>query len=164
VQARVESNTKASGNVAVTGRLRTTLGARSELAHLAAAGADTGRLVSSTAGGSDSGGTGNTTLTIVPASPQGSPWPFILRPDFVTDIGVGANGSVFVVGTNPVVGGYGIYRWNGLGSPFSRGAQDCGRSCRQPVGDQLGPSDLPPDQPRPGQRESAEMYLYPQVC
>jgi hypothetical protein len=32
-----------------------------------------------------------------------------------TDIGAGANGSVWVVGTNPVVGGYGIYRWTGGG-------------------------------------------------
>jgi hypothetical protein len=47
----------------------------------------------------------------------------ILRPGFATDIGVGANGSVFVVGTNPVVGGYGIYRWTGSGwAPFSGGA------------------------------------------
>lgn len=29
------------------------------------------------------------------------------------DIGVGANGAVWVIGTNPVPGGFGIYRWNG---------------------------------------------------
>jgi hypothetical protein len=41
--------------------------------------------------------------------------PFILRPGFATDIGVGANGSVFVVGTDAVPGGYGIYHWTGSG-------------------------------------------------
>jgi hypothetical protein len=29
------------------------------------------------------------------------------------DIGIGANGSVWIIGTNPVNGGYGIYRWDG---------------------------------------------------
>ena len=29
------------------------------------------------------------------------------------DIGVGANGAAWLVGTNPVPGGFGIYRWNG---------------------------------------------------
>jgi hypothetical protein len=29
------------------------------------------------------------------------------------DIGIGANGSVWIIGTNPVSGGYGIYRWDG---------------------------------------------------
>ena len=29
------------------------------------------------------------------------------------DIGIGANGSVWIIGTNPVSGGYGIYRWVG---------------------------------------------------
>ena len=36
-------------------------------------------------------------------------------PGSATDIAVGANGSVWVVGTNPVAGGYGIYHWNGNG-------------------------------------------------
>jgi hypothetical protein len=31
------------------------------------------------------------------------------------DVGVGANGTVWVIGTNPVQGGYGIYRWTGSG-------------------------------------------------
>jgi hypothetical protein len=36
---------------------------------------------------------------------------------------VGANGSVWVVGTNRVVGGYGIYHWNGRGwTPMPGGA------------------------------------------
>jgi hypothetical protein len=34
-------------------------------------------------------------------------------PGSAKDIGTGADGSVFVVGTNPVFGGYGIYRWAG---------------------------------------------------
>ena len=29
------------------------------------------------------------------------------------DIGVGANGAVWAIGTNPTAGGYGIFRWNG---------------------------------------------------
>ena len=40
---------------------------------------------------------------------------FTMRPGFATDIAVGANGSVWVVGANRVTGGYGIYRWNGAG-------------------------------------------------
>jgi hypothetical protein len=60
--------------------------------------------------GTDSGQTGRATLTILnPPPPQAS---FTLRPGRGTNIGVGANGSVWVVGTNPVAGGYGIYRWN----------------------------------------------------
>jgi dienelactone hydrolase len=38
---------------------------------------------------------------------------FTLRPGFARDIAVGANGFVWVVGTNQVPGGYGLYRWNG---------------------------------------------------
>jgi hypothetical protein len=38
-----------------------------------------------------------------------------LLPGGGTDIGVGADGAVWVVGTNPVGGGFGIYRWNGSG-------------------------------------------------
>jgi hypothetical protein len=29
------------------------------------------------------------------------------------DVGVGANGTAWMIGTNPVPGGFGIYRWNG---------------------------------------------------
>ena len=51
--------------------------------------------------------------------PAGLPPPpppfFTVRPGSATDIAVGANGSVWVVGTNPVPGGYGIYHWNGKG-------------------------------------------------
>jgi hypothetical protein len=34
-------------------------------------------------------------------------------PGLARDIGVGANGAVWVIGTNAVSGGYGIYRWTG---------------------------------------------------
>ena len=36
-------------------------------------------------------------------------------PGAAKDIGVGANGSVYVIGTGATSGGYGIYRWNGVG-------------------------------------------------
>ena len=35
------------------------------------------------------------------------------HPGSATDIAVGADGSVWVIGTNAVAGGYGIYDWNG---------------------------------------------------
>jgi hypothetical protein len=38
-----------------------------------------------------------------------------LRPGLATAIGVGANGSVWVVGTNRVGGGFGIWLWTGGG-------------------------------------------------
>ena len=41
----------------------------------------------------------------------GSAW--TAYPGSAIDIGVGANGSVWVVGTNVVPGGYGIYQWTG---------------------------------------------------
>jgi hypothetical protein len=47
--------------------------------------------------------------------------PFRLRSGAATDIGAGANGSVWVVGTNPVAGGFGIYRWTGSGWASLRG-------------------------------------------
>jgi len=34
-------------------------------------------------------------------------------PGLARDIGIGANGSVWVIGTNAVMGGYGIYQWDG---------------------------------------------------
>lgn len=36
-------------------------------------------------------------------------------PGSAIDIGIGANGAVWIVGTNPVPGGFGIYRWAGTG-------------------------------------------------
>ena len=38
---------------------------------------------------------------------------FTVRPGSATDIAIGADGSVWVVGTNTVPGGHGIYHWNG---------------------------------------------------
>jgi hypothetical protein len=38
-----------------------------------------------------------------------------LKTGSARDISVGANGSVWIVGTNPVSGGYGVYKWNGTG-------------------------------------------------
>jgi len=49
-----------------------------------------------------------------PASASTSP-AWTLRPGCATDVAVGAGGSVWVVGCNPVHGGFGIYRWNGSG-------------------------------------------------
>ena len=40
---------------------------------------------------------------------------FQLKPGAATDISQGADGSVWIIGTNPVSGGYGIYRWTGSG-------------------------------------------------
>ncbi len=34
-------------------------------------------------------------------------------PGLATDIGVGSDGSVWMIGTNPVPGGFGIFHWNG---------------------------------------------------
>jgi hypothetical protein len=41
----------------------------------------------------------------------GSGW--IRYPGLATDVGVGANGSVWVVGVRAVPGGFGIFRWTG---------------------------------------------------
>ena len=47
--------------------------------------------------------------------PPPPPAPFARQPGAGTDISVGANGSVWVVGTNRVPDGYGVYRWDGTG-------------------------------------------------
>jgi hypothetical protein len=44
---------------------------------------------------------------------SGSSW--VHTAGAATDIAVGANGSVWVVGTNAVPGGYEIYHWTGSG-------------------------------------------------
>jgi hypothetical protein len=63
----------------------------------------------------------------IAVGPHGNPWvvnanqniyeytegDFQLRPGSARDIGIGADGSVWVIGTNSVHGGFGIYRWNG---------------------------------------------------
>jgi hypothetical protein len=43
---------------------------------------------------------------------------WIKRPGYARDIGIGADGSVWVIGTTSGSGGHGIYRWNG--SDWSR--------------------------------------------
>jgi hypothetical protein len=43
------------------------------------------------------------------------PASFTPQPGLATDISQGANGSLWAVGTNPVPGGFGIYRWTGGG-------------------------------------------------
>jgi hypothetical protein len=58
-----------------------------------------------------------TTYSIVTQSlsaPHPAPT-FSRRPGAATAIGVGANGAIWITGTNPTAGGYGIYRWNGTG-------------------------------------------------
>jgi len=50
-------------------------------------------------GGSPVGAVTNFTYSVVPGA--------------ATDIGIGANGAVWVVGTDPVDGGYGIFHWTG---------------------------------------------------
>ncbi len=45
--------------------------------------------------------------------PLTSPATFIPRPGLANDTALGANGSVWVIGTNPTGGGYGIYYWTG---------------------------------------------------
>ena len=57
--------------------------------------------------GTSGGKTGRATLTVVPR--------FTLRPGLATSISVGRNGSAWILGSNSVGGGYGIYRWNGTG-------------------------------------------------
>ncbi len=63
----------------------------------------------------------------IDVDPQGNPWivndnGYIFRRvdnswvqlfGAAKDIGIGADGSVWIVGTNPVSGGYGIYKWDG---------------------------------------------------
>lgn len=64
----------------------------------------------------------------VDVSPQGTPWivnnggnifrgngsgSFELLPGLATDIGVGADGTVYITGTGAIPGGYGVFRWNG---------------------------------------------------
>jgi hypothetical protein len=52
-----------------------------------------------------------------------SPQSFTVRPGSASLISVGANGSVYAVGSNSVPGGHGLWRWNGSGwNPFPGGA------------------------------------------
>jgi hypothetical protein len=47
-----------------------------------------------------------------PAPPQPPLGP-TLRPGSANEVGAGASGSVWIVGTNPVAGGFGIWHWTG---------------------------------------------------
>ena len=47
----------------------------------------------------------------IAASAQSMMWKML--PGAATDIGVGADGTAWVIGTNVEIGGYGIFRWNG---------------------------------------------------
>jgi hypothetical protein len=77
----------------------------------------------------------------ISVDPSGSPWvtnnsgqiyhwngsTWVHVPGCGEDIGVGFFGSVWVVGCNPVPGGYGVYRWNGTGwTPEPGGAVSIG--------------------------------------
>jgi hypothetical protein len=50
-------------------------------------------------------------LMLLPCHAFGSSWERL--PGAAKDIGIGADNSVWVIGTNSVQGGYGIYRWEG---------------------------------------------------
>jgi len=52
-------------------------------------------------------------LTMGPRVATAQEW--TLMSGAARDVGVGANGTVWVIGTNQVPGGYGIYRWTGSG-------------------------------------------------
>ena len=54
---------------------------------------------------------GLTSVTIKPTYSQGGSWERLSGA--ATDIGVGANGAVFTIGTNRSDGGYGIWKWTG---------------------------------------------------
>ena len=64
----------------------------------------------------------NWTITVSGPPPPPPPF-FSLRRGSATDISVGANGSVWAVGTNPVGGGFGIYHWTGSGWTSVRAAR-----------------------------------------
>jgi hypothetical protein len=42
-------------------------------------------------------------------------WELVPPPALATDIDIGADGSVWIVGADPVQGGFGVYHWNGSG-------------------------------------------------
>ena len=46
-----------------------------------------------------------------------------LMPGSANDIAIGADGSVWIIGTNPVKGGYGLWKWNGVGWITGQGAE-----------------------------------------
>ena len=52
-------------------------------------------------------------LILFPGHAFGNSWEREQLLGTAKDIGIGANGSAWIIGTNPVSGGYGIYRWDG---------------------------------------------------
>lgn len=56
-------------------------------------------------------------VTPLPSTSSGSTPPAVAAwrqmPGAGTEIGIGANGAIWVIGTNPVAGGGGIWRWSG---------------------------------------------------
>jgi hypothetical protein len=70
------------------------------------------------------GGTAQTfTFNNFSVSSSVTPSIFSPRPGAARNIAAGANGAVWVVGTNPVGGGFGIYEWTGSGwAPVAGGA------------------------------------------
>ncbi|AEE53422.1 tectonin domain-containing protein [Haliscomenobacter hydrossis] len=57
-------------------------------------------------------------------NPQNTNW--IQMPGRARDIGAGANGEVWIIGTNPLSGGYGIFRWRPLRMPVGSGVDPNG--------------------------------------
>jgi hypothetical protein len=55
-------------------------------------------------------------------------------PGAAVDVGVGANGTAWVIGTNPEVGGYGIYRWNPGGGNWDKIPGSASRIAVDPQG------------------------------
>ena len=58
--------------------------------------------------------------TLYPEEPDGSAWEQL--PGFGTDISIGADGSVFLLGKKNVPGGHEVYEWNGSGWTKLEGA------------------------------------------
>jgi hypothetical protein len=48
-------------------------------------------------------------------SPTSGAW--AIKPGCASDVGVGADGSVWITGCSPTTGGYGIHKWDGSGWP-----------------------------------------------
>jgi len=72
----------------------------------------------------------------IDVDPQGYPWvinddeqifrwngtSWLRMPGYARDIGIGADGTVWAVGTNERAGGYGLYRWDGAGWQLEHGS------------------------------------------
>jgi hypothetical protein len=58
-------------------------------------------------------GTGPASSRSAAMTPRNFPVTWAPRPGGATDMAIGANGSVWIIGSTAVNGDYGIYRWNG---------------------------------------------------